>query len=505
LPAHVAVGQASRRTSARGRDEPCKEVRFDVRIWRASARRPGYHLRVTTDPDTCYRALAARDPRFDGVFFVGVATTGVYCRPVCTARTPRLDRCAFFTTSAAAERAGYRACFRCRPELAPGAAPIDAVPRLVAAAIARIDEGYLNEASVDDLAAELGVAGRHLRRVVGAVLGVSPAELAHTRRLALAKQLLHDTDLPVTRIALTAGFGSLRRFNAAFRAAFGAPPSRLRRGAPPRERGLLLRLGYRPPLDWRRLLAFLAGRAVPGVEAIDVAAGSYRRDGLVVRDDPARACLRVEVAPHLAGRAMAVSARLRALFDLDAHPEAIAGALGRDRRLGPAVRARPGLRIPGAYDPLEVAVRAVLGQQVAVRAATTLMARITAAIPDLAAARVDDVAALGIPGRRAAAVVALARAVADGAIRLGRGVDPVATTAALEAIPGIGPWTAHYVVMRAVGWPDAFVAGDLVVRRALGGVTAAEASRIADAWRPWRAYAVLHLWTASSEGDPPCT
>jgi AraC family transcriptional regulator of adaptative response / DNA-3-methyladenine glycosylase II len=454
-----------------------------------------------TDVDTCYRALAARDVRFDGVFFVGVATTGIYCRPVCTARTPRRDRCAFFTSAAAAEHAGFRACFRCRPELAPGAAPVDAVPRLVAAAVAKIDAGYLNDASVEALAAELGVAARHLRRAVHAVLGVSPAELAQTRRLALAKQLLHDTSLPVTEVALAAGFGSLRRFNAAFRAAFGEAPSRLRVREVPRAAGLVLRLGYRPPLEWRRLLGFLAARAVPGVEEIDADGGVYRRDGIVVRDDPAARCLRVELAARHTGAAMRIAARLRALFDLDAHPDAIADALGRDRRLASAVRARPGLRVPGAYDPLEVAIRAVVGQQVSVRAATTLMGRLAGV--DLARATVDRIAPLGFPAARARALIELAGAVDRGAIRLERGADPEAAVAALQRLDGIGPWTAHYVAMRALGWPDAFLAGDLIVRRALGGITAAAATRLAEAWRPWRAYACMHLWTAVAEGELP--
>ena len=458
------------------------------------------------DATTCYRALTARDARFDGVFFVGVETTGIYCRPVCTARTPRRERCAFFASAAAAERAGFRACLRCRPELAPGRAPVDSVPRLVAAATARIEEGYLNERSVEDLATELGVAARHLRRAVHAVLGVSPAELARTRRLALAKQLLHDTDLGLTEVALAAGFGSVRRFNAAFLETFGEPPSRIRRARAGRAApGLELRLGYRPPFDWARLLGFLRARAVPGVE--EVGEDEYRRPGIVVRDDAAASCLRVELAPALAGRAMAVTAKLRALFDLDARPDEIAAVLGRDRRLARSLAARPGLRLPGAFDPFEIAVRSILGQQVTVRAATTLAARLVAraggAHPTpawLAAASVDEIAGLGLPAARARALIGLGAAISSGAIRLERGADPAALITALDALPGIGPWTAQYVAMRALGWPDAFLAGDLIVRRALGDVTAAEAARRAEAWRPWRAYAVMHLWFEQGEG-----
>jgi len=472
---------------------------------------------LAIDAETCYRALVARDARFDGRFFVAVETTGIYCRPVCTARTARRDRCSFFGTAAEAERAGFRACFRCRPELAPGHAPVDSVPRLVSAAIAHIDAGYLNDRSVEDLAGELGVAARHLRRAVHAVLGVSPGELARTRRLALAKQLLHDTDLDITEIALASGFGSLRRFHAAFRTTFGMPPTAMRRATGARAAaGLTLRLGYRRPFDWTRLLGFLATRAVPGVEDVDVAAGVYRREvrlgelagALTVRDDAAKACLRVELGSSLAGGAMAIAARLRALFDLDAHPLEIADALGADRRLAAAVRAHPGLRVPGAFDGFEVAVRAILGQQVSVRAASTLAGRLVArhggAFPApqaLAAAPIGDVAAIGMPATRAAALIALGAATARGELRLDRAADPAATTAALEALPGVGPWTAQYVAMRALAWPDAFPAGDLVVRKALGGLTAREADRRAEPWRPWRAYAVLHLWTASAEGD----
>lgn len=464
-------------------------------------------MNTAMDPRTCYRALTARDARFDGVFFVGVETTGIYCRPVCTARTPRRERCAFFGNAAAAERAGFRACFRCRPELAPGRAPVDSVPRLVAAATARIDEGFLNERSVDDLAAELGVAARHLRRAVQAVLGVSPAELARTRRLALAKQLLHDTDLGLTEVALAAGFGSVRRFNAAFHDIFGEPPSRIRRARAGRALpGLTLRLGYRPPFDWARLLGFLAARAVPGVE--EVVGDEYRRAGIVVRNDAAASCLRVELAPSLAGAAMSVTARLRALFDLDARPDEIADALGRDRRLAGSLAARPGLRLPGAFDPFEIAVRSILGQQVTVRAATTLGTRLVAHVGGahptparLAAATVDEIAGLGLPAARARALIGLGAAVDGGAVRLVRGTDPSVLIEALEALPGIGPWTAVYVAMRALGWPDAFLAGDLIVRRALGDCTPTEAARRAEAWRPWRAYAVMHLW--SEEGERP--
>ncbi|WP_050432913.1 AlkA N-terminal domain-containing protein [Chondromyces crocatus] len=484
---------------------------------------------MTLDDDTCYRALTARDGRFDGVFFVAVSTTGIYCRPVCRARTPGRERCAFYRSAATAERDGYRACFRCRPELAPGAGLVDALPRLVARAVARIDAGFLNEGSVDDLAALLGVTGRHLRRAMETELGVSPIELAQTRRLALAKQLLQDTSLPLSEIAFASGFASVRRFNALFQTRFGRPPSALRReravGSQERNEGtLVLRLDYRPPLDWSTLLTFLAGRAIPGAER--VTDGVYARTvrlgdltgWITVQHDEKRAALRIEAAPSLADALMPLSARLRALFDLDAHPTAIAAHLGRDPLLAGPVARHPGLRVPGAFDGFEMTIRAVLGQQVSVRAATTLAGRLAARFGDpltvpidglgllfptparLAAAAEDDVASLGLPATRARAILAIARAIHGGTVSLDRHGDPEAALPALCALPGIGDWTAHYVAMRALGWPDAFPSGDLAVRKAMGGITARAATTRAEPWRPWRAYAVMHLWTSLSDG-----
>jgi AraC family transcriptional regulator of adaptative response / DNA-3-methyladenine glycosylase II len=483
---------------------------------------------VNLDAGTCYEALRARDARFDGVFFVGVATTGIYCRPVCRARTPARDRCVFYRSAAEAEEASFRACFRCRPELSPGLGPVDAVPRLAAAAVARIEEGFLDESSVDDLAAALGVTARHLRRATIAGLGVSPIALAAAQRTAVAKQLLQDTALPLAEVAFASGFSSVRRFNAVFQERFGRPPSSFRRatgGAAGRE-SVTLRLDYRPPLDWEALLGFLAGRAIPGVEV--AGAGVYRRTvrlgartGWVsVTRDPARDTLRAEVSLSLVGAILPVRAALRALFDLDAQPAAIAACLGRDPDLGPLVRRRPGLRIPGAFDPFECAVRAVLGQQVTVRAATTLSGRLAAALGApiatpfpgldrvfptpaiLAACDEGTIAALGMPGARARALQAMAAAFAGGGIALPRGGDPEEAAARLVALPGIGPWTAEYLAMRALGWPDAFPASDLGVRKALGGLAPRAATARAEAWRPFRAYAVMHLWTNLSEGEP---
>jgi AraC family transcriptional regulator of adaptative response / DNA-3-methyladenine glycosylase II len=457
--------------------------------------------------DACWRALRARDARFDGRFFVGVSTTGIYCRPICTARLPRRDRCSFHASAAVAEKAGFRACFRCRPELAPGNASVDAVPRLVARALAKIDEGYLDEASVDDLGEALGVSGRHLRRALEAELGVSPIELAQTRRLGLAKQLLHDSTLSLTTIAFASGFGSVRRFNASVLARFGRPPSALRRARKSKSAAIVLRLDHRPPLDFPALLEFLGARAIPGVERVE--GDRYIR---VIGESEVRVGfeggrLRAELDASLAPMIPRVVAGLRRLFDLDAEPKAIAVALRRDPLLAPLVRRRPGLRVPGSFDPFETALRAVLGQQVSVAAATTLSGRLVAhfgGVPTpraLANTPIATLAGLGMPGARAAALVGLADAWQRGAIVCEAGSDPDALTTALVELPGIGPWTAAYLCMRALHFPDALPASDLVLRKALGGISPREVLVRAETWRPWRAYAALHLWTAFGRGE----
>ena len=497
------------------------------------------------DRDGWYRAMEARDARFDGVFYVAVSTTGIYCRPVCTARTPRRDRCTFYGSAAEAEKAGFRACLRCRPEVAPGAGSVDALPRLVGDAAKLIEAGFLDEHSVDELAGELHVSGRHLRRALEQQLGVSPVELAQTRRMAMAKRLLHDTALGLTEIALASGFGSVRRFNAAFAERFGRPPSAIRRRLPAGTDGAAplytLRLDTRPPLDWDGLLAFLGARAIPGVEEIigDAGGGAapeYRRVialggvcGVVrVRRDAERTALWAELSPALASRIAALVPLLRRLFDLDARPTQIHEHLQRDPLLAPLVRARPGLRVPGSVDPFEIVCRAVLGQQVSVRAATTLAGRLVlrfgtalpaaelASLPagstlrarfptpqQLFARTPVEIAAIGLPATRAQTLHHVAGAFAGGALAatappagLARQLDPAAFAAALLELPGIGDWTAQYVAMRALGAPDAFPAGDLGVRKALGGLPPKAAIARAETWRPWRSYAVMHLWAS---------
>jgi len=473
------------------------------------------------DADAQYRALLARDRRFDGVFFVGVSTTGIYCRPICPARTPGRARCTFYRSASEAEGAGFRACLRCRPELAPGHASVDARSRLTTAALARLDAGALNEGSVDDLAGALGVSARHLRRTMEAEIGVVPLAYAASKRLALAKRLIHDTAMPMTEVAFSSGFSSLRRFNAAFVAQFARPPSSMRRATGARagaDAMITLRLDYRPPLDWEALLRFIAARAILGVERVDLGAsgrtigtGAYyrtvhigdARGYLVARHLPARSAVVVEVSPSLAGVLMPLVARLRALFDLDAEPSAVAARLAKDPLLAPMVRARPGLRVPGAFDAFETAVRAVLGQQISVKGATTLagaIARDRGTSIDTPYEGLDRLfpaakallapPITGVPAARARTIQILA-----GAPPIVRGDDPAETEARLLAMPGVGPWTAGYLMMRTLGWPDAFPAADLGIKKALGETSPKRIEARAEAWRPWRAYAAMHLWT----------
>jgi AraC family transcriptional regulator of adaptative response / DNA-3-methyladenine glycosylase II len=477
---------------------------------------------MTLDADACFKALAARDARFDGRFYVGVATTGIYCRPVCNVRMPRRENCRFFASAAAAEARGFRPCLRCRPELAPGHAAIDAGSRLAQGAVDLIESGVMDDGGLARLAERVGVSDRHLRRVFDAEFGVSPVEYAQTHRLLLAKRLLTDTRLPVTDIALASGFASVRRFNALFRDRYRMAPSRLRREAAPDAPadGLVFDLAYRPPYDFDAMLAFLRMRAVEGLEAVDdasyvrsvaVARGEAMHTGHVaVRRLVRKHALRVTVSPSLARVVPAVLGRVRHAFDLAADPREIAATLGDLARL------HPGLRLPGTFDGFELAVRAIVGQQVSVKAARTLVGRIVAAhggtlasagaLParsfptaqTLAALAPHDLARLGLVASRARSIQALAQAVARRAIVLEPGVDVATTMDALRALPGIGDWTAHYIAMRALRWPDAFPAGDLVVRRALGAASAARAEAKSAAWRPWRAYAVMHLWRGST-------
>jgi AraC family transcriptional regulator of adaptative response / DNA-3-methyladenine glycosylase II len=484
---------------------------------------------MSLDPDVCYRALTARDPRFDGLFFVGATSTRIYCRPICPARTPGRDRCRFFPSAAAAEQAKFRPCLRCRPELAPGKAPVDAVGRTARLAAARIGAGVMNdEGSLETLAGEMGVGSRHLRRVLRQELGVSPIELAQTHRLLLAKQLLTETALPIIDVAFASGFASVRRFNALIRSRYRLTPRDLRRtnGKGALDESIRLTLSYRPPFAWETMLHFLASRAVVGVEA--VVGRSYFRtvtvDGLCgwIKVGPAigRHALTVELPMSLTGALPHVLAKLRNLFDLDAHPDVIANHLGRNAHLSEGMLRSPGLRVPGAFDGFELAVRAVLGQQVSVRAATTLagrfaevfgepmetpfptLTRLSPSPTRVAGAQLGELTGLGLVAARAECVRTLARAVCDGEVSLETATDPVACVERLMALPGIGSWTAHYIGMRGLRWPDAFPHSDLGLRKALGGRPPGEVLELAEAWRPWRAYAAMHLWNGLTIGRP---
>lgn len=473
-----------------------------------------YNRGMNLDIDSCYRALLAHDPRFDGAFFVGVSSTKIYCRTVCTAKAPRRENCTFYISAAAAEQAGFRPCLRCRPELAPGNARIDAVSRLAAAAASRIEDGALTERNIEDLAGEMGITDRHLRRVIRHEYGVSPIELAQTQRLLLAKRLLTDTNLPIIEVAYASGFASLRRFNALFKERYRINPTDLRkaRASDVPQETLLCELAFRPPLDWQALLLFLGGRAFGGVEMVSdnrylrtVALGKHR-GWTGVEPSTHKHTLRVELSASLAPALLPLLARVKCLFDLAAEPQGIAA------HLGSLAAAHPGLRVPGAFDGFEVSVRAILGQRISVKAATTLGSRFAAAFGEpyetpfeglthltptperVANANPEEIASLGVTVGRANAIIALAKAVAGGDILLEPGGDVEATEAKLMELQGIGVWTTQYIAMRALSWPDAFLPTDLGVCKALGESNPKRALQLAEAWRPWRSYATMHLW-----------
>jgi AraC family transcriptional regulator of adaptative response / DNA-3-methyladenine glycosylase II len=483
---------------------------------------------MVQDHRRLYNALTARDPRFDGVFFVAVTSTRVYCRPICRVKTPKVANCRFFATPQEAEQAGFRPCLRCRPELAPGNAPVDDAQRIAQLIAQRLREGHFDEkAGLEEIADEFALSSRTIRRIVRQELGVSPIQLLLTRRLLLAKQLLTETRWPMSQVAFASGFASLRRFNDAFTRRYRMPPTRLRRKATTGAAAIdghetaTLQLSYRPPYDWKGMLAFLAARALTGVELVedDSYARTVRLGEAVgwirVTHARARHALLIEFTHGLTPVLPALLGRVRALFDLDARPDVIAKRLRRDPRLGPAVRANRGLRVPGAFNGFELGLRAILGQQVTVGAATTIAGRLMEAFGDpiitplpalrrltpdaarIARCSVDDIARHGIIAARARSIIALAEVQGSGELCLDGAAhhDPEATIQRLAALPGIGPWTAQYIAMRALRWPDAFPKEDIAVRNRLGGVTPKEADALSQSWRPWRSYAVMHLWT----------
>ena len=517
------------------------------------------------DPDACYLALKSRDARFDGQFFTGVSSTGIYCRPVCRVKAPKRENCQFYASAAQAEAAHFRPCMRCRPELAPLLnEPVwsteDASKMLASQAVKLLSDAAISEnlgvagasrdgaegSSVARVAAQLGVSERHLRRMMLAHLGVSPLQYLQTRRLLAAKALLTDTRLPMTDVALASGFGSLRRFNAAFSQHYGMPPTRLRKqgvgseGAPQSQGCVEFKLGFRPPYDAQALLSFWQTRQLDTMEFIAPYAdfirakdhfgsknaptgllrsfciehqGRWLAGWLQAVPEPASHLLRVRMSDSLAPALPAITARLRAAFDLSADPAAI------DMALGERFAGSEGMRVPGSLDGFEIAVRAILGQQVTVAAGRTFTQRVLQAYGEpiqtpwpqvtrcfpkpqaLAQATPESLGALGIVRQRQTALIALSRCVASGELNLNSPLDPLRVIEQLKALPGIGDWTAQYIAMRALRWPDAFPAGDIALHKALGFrdekspiKRAALAQTASQAWRPWRSYAVFRIW-----------
>ncbi|MCA9793985.1 MAG: helix-turn-helix domain-containing protein [Candidatus Eremiobacteraeota bacterium] len=457
------------------------------------------------DWDHCYHLISARDARYDGLFYTGVTTTGIYCRPTCPARTPKRANVRFFRSSAEAKRNGFRPCLRCRPELAPESFSFQEPSGVLARGLNLIAEGALDEAPLSALATRLNVSDRHLRRLFDKHLGAAPSEVASARRLEAAKRLLDQTSMSMTEVAFASGFSSLRRFNQAFSSTYGCPPSRLR-GQARSDRGLTLRLGWRGDYDWAWLWQYLGARAIGGLET--VRAGLYRRlfrvEGhlCAVEVTPRQNHLLVRLEGELQGPALAaavrsVSLRVSRLFDLAFDPLCLAG-LSQDALVG---RWLPGIRVPACWDGFEMAVRAVLGQQVSVAAATTICGRVVERFggpgefpkPEvLAEAPLEEV---GLPGKRAACLRGLAARVAEGQLNL----DSSLSEQDLEGLPGIGPWTRSYLAMRVGRQPNAFPAGDLVLRKMAGNLTGRQLEQRSADWQPWRAYAAMALWKGATQ------
>jgi len=484
--------------------------------------------------NACYRAIATRDRRFDGRLFVAVKTTGIYCRPVCPARTPKRANVRFFSSAAAAQEAGFRPCLRCRPETSPDLGAWHGTSNTVSRALRLIESGVLDDGTVDALAERLGVGERQLRRLFKEHLGASPIAVAQTRRVLLARQLIHDTRLPMAEIALAAGFGSVRRFNETFQALYARPPGKLRRtlhaavsAAAAGE--LTLRLPYRPPYDWPAILAFLAHRAIPGVES--VRGGTYSRtvrlgeaSGFISVAPGAGHFLEASICfPKLAALP-AIIARIRRVFDLAADPSVIGAHLAEDPQLAPLVAARPGLRVPGAWDGFELGVRAILGQQITVSAARNLAARLASkhgnplvseradalglerVFPDAASIAASDLAHMPMPRARGHALQSLARALIEDPqlFSVHRSLDEA--IAHLRTLHGIGEWTAQYIAMRQLRESDAFPTGDVALLKALHVMdgtrpTPRQMQERSKRWSPWRAYAAVHLWATVANAN----
>jgi AraC family transcriptional regulator, regulatory protein of adaptative response / DNA-3-methyladenine glycosylase II len=479
---------------------------------------PCEHPRMDLDHNACYRAVRLRDSRFDGRFFTAVKTTKIYCRPICPARTPLSKNVRFFPTAAAAQEAGFRPCLRCRPETAPDMGAWRGTSNTVSRGLTLIELGALDETNVDGLALRLGLGERQLRRLFRTHLGASPIGVAQTRRILLAKQLVHETHLPMTEIAFAAGFGSIRRFNEAFQALYARPPSELRRlgGADV--------LRYQPPYDWQAMLEFLQARAIAGIERVEnnCYSRTFSIDGIqgTVAVQPAAGnALRADIRTTKLSILPQIIARLRRVFDLAADPLSIAAHLATDPTLAPLILRRPGLRIPGAWDGFELAVRAVLGQQITVSGAIRLAGRLVQGYGERLAMPQGDLthlfplpqalaraklASLGMPASRAATLSAVASAVLADPDLLGARLSLDEAIERLREIRGVGEWTAQYIALRQLREPDAFPAADIGLQRALADgdghrPNADELLSRAEKWRPWRAYAAQLLWSCASQ------
>ena len=472
----------------------------------------------------CSRARLSRDARFDGKFFIGVFTTRIYCRPICPARTAKEENVCYFPTAAAAAEAGFRPCLRCRPECSPGTPAWLGTSNTVSRALRLISESALEDGGVEMLAERLGVGSRHLRRLFLRHLGATPSAVAQTRRLHFAKKLIDETNLPMNQVAIASGFGCVRRFNAGIRKVYQRTPTQIRRLARQTEsqpeNQYLFHLRFRPPLNWKGMLAFLAPRATPGVEVVDH--GSYRRsisldghDGYFEAAlDEANNSLSVRVQFADPRWLFFIIERIRAMFDLNADWPAIMRSLRSDPALAQRVEADPGLRVPGCWNGFELATRAILGQQITVKGATSLAGRLaktfgrpfspagglTHVFPSPEVLADARLASIGLTKARAETIRALARAVSEGQISFEGIVELNSFLARLCEIPGIGKWTAQYVAMRALGEPDAFPSGDLGLLRALDLDNVRELEQRAESWRPWRAYAAMYLWSRGHQG-----
>ncbi len=476
------------------------------------------------NPDTCYQALLTRDRRFDGLFFIAVKTTKIYCRPVCTVKPPQQKNVNFYETAAACEGEGYRPCLKCRPELAPGNAPIDAGKRLIAQAISLIQENYYAADSIEELSEELGVSSRHLRRVFEIHVGVSPIQFIQTQRLLMAKRLLTDTKMAISDLALASGFSSIRRFNHLFLERYRLSPTELRKSSESKiksEDKLVCQLPFVPPYNWNAILSYLKGRSCAGVE--HVSDSSYMRTVAVdshlgylsVELDEAKSSLIASLSLSLAPKILPIIARLRRVFDLDARTQII------EEHLGSLAEGHCGLRIAGAFDPFEISIRAILGQQVSVKAASSLFTRLASRFgqriqtpfeelnllfPDaktLAKAQIEDLSALGIMPARAKTITAFASAYARGELKLLAGADYEKTVLQLTSMNGIGEWTADYIAMRCLAYPDAFPHNDLGIKKFLNAEKKGEMLALAEKYRPWRSYAAMHMWKSLENACEP--